>query len=484
MTSPGSGLQEIAIHPTDPNILWAVRSNYTAGAKVYKSINGGSTWTNVSGNLPNLPTNCIVYQNGTDDGLYIGMDVGVYYKDNTMSNWELYNTGLPNVRIRDVKIKYNTGELFAATYGRGAWKSPLREISGCLSVEAITLQNIDINTAEISWTPSDPPGIGYQYTFSVTPTAPPSGTFTTDTLASFSGLISNTPYYFHVRSQCEDESFSPWSTSGPHMTRTTCGNTSSDSGGTSNNYGDNENTIRYVCPSGPYQQAVLTFTDFDVEADWDALYVFNGNSINSPMFASTNPATQAGFPAGGWYGTNLPGPFTSTHATGCLTLQFRSDSGVTGRGWAANTTCIDNCTFSVRNTNDDGPNSLRYAMACATPGSTIVFAPPVHNSTIALQSPIVVTKNLTISMNAENTTLQSAHSGYLFEILPGVTLTINNVHLVGGTGTNSTRVLLNRGTLLMTDVDIMDVLANSGSGKTIDNQGNATINGLYQIRTN
>jgi len=268
------------------------------------------------------------------------------------------------------------------------------------------------------------------------------------------------------------------------MTRTTCGDVSSDTGGTSNNYSDNENTIRYVCPGGPYQQAVLTFTDFDVESGWDALYVYNGNNINSPLFASSNPATQAGFPAGGWYGTTLPGPFTSTHSTGCLTLQFRSDSEVTGRGWAANTTCINNCTYSVRSTNDDGPNSLRYAMACAVPGSTIVFDAPVHNSTITLQSPIVVTKNLTISMTNENTALRSIHSGYLFEILPGVTLTINNVHFIGGTGTGSTRVLLNRGNLLMTNVNILDVLAGSGSGKTIDNQGNATINGLYQIRTN
>lgn len=485
MSSPGSGLQEIVVHPTNPNTIWAVRSNYTVGEKVYKSVNGGSNWTNVSGNLPNLPVNCITYQTGTADGLYIGMDVGVYYRDNTMANWELYNTGLPNVRIRDLKIKYNTQELFAGTYGRGAWKTPLRDASSCQPVNNISVLSININTATISWTPPSPsPANGYEVGLTTTSLPPNSGTTTSNTTLSFVGLSSNTGYYFHVRCICEDNEQSVWMTSGPHFTHTTCGNTSSDTGGTSNNYGDYENTIRYVCPGGPYQQAVLTFTDFDVEATWDALYVYNGNSINSPLFSSGNPATQAGFPPGGWYGTNLPGPFTSTHSSGCLTLQFRSDESVTGRGWAANTTCIDNCTYDVRNTNDDGPNSLRYAMACATPGSTIVFAAPVHNSTITLASPIVVTKDLTISMTNENTTLQSTYSGYLFEILPGVTLTINNVHLVGGTGTTATRVLLNRGTLLMTDVDILDVQANNGSGKTIDNQGNVTINGLYHIRTN
>lgn len=101
----GSSVQEIVIHPNDPNIIWAIRSNYNAGEKVYKSINNGTSWTNISGNLPNLPANCIIYQVGTQDGLYVGMDVGIYYKDNTMANWELYNANLPNVRVRDLKIK-------------------------------------------------------------------------------------------------------------------------------------------------------------------------------------------------------------------------------------------------------------------------------------------------------------------------------------------------------------------------------------------
>jgi hypothetical protein len=482
-TVPGSSLQEIVIHPTNPDIIWGVRSNYNVGEKVYKSVNNGTSWTNISGNLPNLPANCIIYQTGTQDGIYVGMDVGIYYKDNTMANWELYNSNLPNVRIRDLKIKYNTQEIYVATYGRGAWKSPLRGTSNCYSPQVITVQSIDLNSAVIQWTPPTPaPSSGYQYAAGVTSTPPASGTATSNTTASFAGLNSNTNYYFHVRSMCSDGQ-SSWLTSGPHITRTSCNDVSTDTGGVNADYSDNENTIRYICPGGPYQQAVITFASFETEAQYDALYVYNGIGTNTPMFASNNPPTLSGFPAGGYYGTAIPGPFTSTDPSGCLTLQFRSDIDVTELGWSANITCIDNCTNIVRITNDDGQSSLRNVMTCATPGSTIVFAPPVHNQTIQLLTPIVVSQNLNIIMTTENTTIQSNHAGYIFEVLPGVTLTLNNVKLVGGTGNTNTRGIYNRGTLNMTNVDILDTKANLGTGKTIDNQGTSTINGLYRIRT-
>src|ERR1041384_7736590 len=71
----------ITISPTDPNKVWITLSGYSAGNKVFQTVNGGSSWTNVSFNLPNLPANCSVYQPGSSDLIYVGMDVGVYYRD-------------------------------------------------------------------------------------------------------------------------------------------------------------------------------------------------------------------------------------------------------------------------------------------------------------------------------------------------------------------------------------------------------------------
>ena len=132
-----SQISSLLVDPTNPNILYATYSNFTAGSKVYFSNNGGTSWTNISGTLPNIPANKIIYQTGSNGALYLGMDVGIYYRDNTQTDWSLYNSGLPNVEIFDLEIRYSDQKLIAATYGRGLWESPLY-VGTPLSVPAVS----------------------------------------------------------------------------------------------------------------------------------------------------------------------------------------------------------------------------------------------------------------------------------------------------------------------------------------------------------
>ncbi|MFZ5551976.1 MAG: PKD domain-containing protein, partial [Bacteroidota bacterium] len=120
-----AALTYVEISPTDPNRVYVTFSGYSSGNKVFLSTNGGTTWTNYSTGLPNLPVNCIVYQNGSGDGVYVGTDVGVYYRDGSLTTWQPYLTGLPNVIVRDLEIYYATGKIRAGTFGRGTWESDL-----------------------------------------------------------------------------------------------------------------------------------------------------------------------------------------------------------------------------------------------------------------------------------------------------------------------------------------------------------------------
>ncbi|MGP8214299.1 MAG: VPS10 domain-containing protein [Bacteroidia bacterium] len=129
-------LSAIAIDPTNPMKVWVTFSGYTATAKVYSSVNGGSTWTNISTGLPNLPVNTIVYNPGSPDGIYAGTDLGVYYRDTTLNKWISYNTGLPNVVIDDLKIYSPTNTLVSATFGRGEWQTPTYTPAGINSVSS------------------------------------------------------------------------------------------------------------------------------------------------------------------------------------------------------------------------------------------------------------------------------------------------------------------------------------------------------------
>jgi photosystem II stability/assembly factor-like uncharacterized protein len=122
---PNLSVSDIHIHPSNPDIVWATTSGYDNGDKVFVTTDGGDNWQNISQNLPNIPANTIVYQEGTDGGLYVGMDVGVYYTDSTLSNWQAFDLDMPNVIVNELEIHYGANVIRAATYGRGIWESDL-----------------------------------------------------------------------------------------------------------------------------------------------------------------------------------------------------------------------------------------------------------------------------------------------------------------------------------------------------------------------
>ena len=120
----------IAIHPEKPNVVFVTCSGFDS-LKVFKTKDGGVNWENISGNsLPKLPVNCIAYEEDSQDGVYIGTDVGVFYKDSTMAQWIPFNKNLPNVMVTDLEIEQISGKIRAATYGRGLWESDLYVASG------------------------------------------------------------------------------------------------------------------------------------------------------------------------------------------------------------------------------------------------------------------------------------------------------------------------------------------------------------------
>lgn len=119
-------LMAVAISDNDPQIAWAVFSGYVAGNKVYKTKDGGLTWTNISGTLPNMPVNCVVYENNIKNAVYVGTDAGVYYLNDGLADWVPYKSGLPNVIVDELEIHYASKKIRAATYGRGMWQAPLK----------------------------------------------------------------------------------------------------------------------------------------------------------------------------------------------------------------------------------------------------------------------------------------------------------------------------------------------------------------------
>jgi photosystem II stability/assembly factor-like uncharacterized protein len=151
-----AGITYIAISNTNANRVYVTFSGYAQGEKVYTSADGGLTWNNYSGTLPNVPVNCISYVNGTNDQVYIGTDLGVFYRDAGSSDWLPFNNGLPNVIVNHLDIHYATQKIRAGTYGRGLWEADLL-ITGVLPIELIEFAgeyHSTQNVVELNWTTS------------------------------------------------------------------------------------------------------------------------------------------------------------------------------------------------------------------------------------------------------------------------------------------------------------------------------------------
>jgi hypothetical protein len=115
----------IAVDPKNANRIWITYTGYWNQFKVWYSGDGGTTWSNADPGqqLFNIPVNAIVYQDGTEDRLFIGTDAGVYMSENG-SAWKKFGK-LPNVRVTEMKINKNINKLRVATYGRGLWECTL-----------------------------------------------------------------------------------------------------------------------------------------------------------------------------------------------------------------------------------------------------------------------------------------------------------------------------------------------------------------------
>lgn len=208
-------LTYMAIHKTDPNKIWAAFSGYSSGQKVYYSTDGGANWTNISGSLPNVPVNTIVYQNDYYNRVYAGTDIGVFYKDDNTSDWQEFNTYLPNVVVNELEIHYGSSRIRAATYGRGLWEAeiPVTTLTlnpPNLSSPADNATDIPINTS-LSWSSvTDATGYTIQYSTSsnfTTYTQPTAS----NTSLSITNLDYNTTYYWRVKATNGNIS-SNWST--------------------------------------------------------------------------------------------------------------------------------------------------------------------------------------------------------------------------------------------------------------------------------
>ncbi|MFA0965023.1 S-layer homology domain-containing protein [Roseivirga sp. BDSF3-8] len=105
------------------NQLLATFSNYGI-VSVYESRDGGATWVNREGNLPDMPIRWGLYNPNNYNEVMLATQVGVWSTDNintSSPDWGVTNANLANVRCDMLQYRQSDGYVAIATYGRGVY---------------------------------------------------------------------------------------------------------------------------------------------------------------------------------------------------------------------------------------------------------------------------------------------------------------------------------------------------------------------------
>jgi uncharacterized protein (TIGR03437 family) len=131
---PTRSITHVTADPIDPSTVYATFSGYTIPTDrhpghVFKSTDGGNTWTDISANLPNLPVDDLVVDPDLPNTVYIGTDAGVMATGDGGVTWATLGTGFPNVVVQSLVLHRGSRTLRAATHGRSVWDYPLGTVA-------------------------------------------------------------------------------------------------------------------------------------------------------------------------------------------------------------------------------------------------------------------------------------------------------------------------------------------------------------------
>ena len=286
-------------------------------------------------------------------------------------------------------------------------------IPACLSPTALTATNITSTTADLTWASTGTLWDIELGTAGFTPTGTPTTAGVATNPHSVTGLTSGVYYEFYVRADCGASGLSVWA--GPYSFRATpdycAGDQFYDNGGPTADYSNGSNDSTVICASTAGDVVTVTFNTFGLEAGFDYLTIYDG-------------VGSAGTSFGTFDGNTIPGPFTATDASGCLTFVFTSDGAVVDIGWDATITCSDPNVGISEATNNLGlsiyPNPNKGVFTLNIKAENVVVE--IMNT----QGQVVLTKN-NVNTNEQIDLSNNAKGIYFVTVTSNETVTTQKV---------------------------------------------------------
>jgi len=128
---PNRYINDISVDQNDPSTIWVALGGYArrgfrplsttpgvGAGHLYVSHDAGQSFTNASGNLPEVVINAVVLR---DSQIIVGTDVGTFVGEKGSGSFFRLGVGAPNAPVWDVELNPDGSKLVAATHGRGVW---------------------------------------------------------------------------------------------------------------------------------------------------------------------------------------------------------------------------------------------------------------------------------------------------------------------------------------------------------------------------
>jgi hypothetical protein len=125
-TTPRAGawISDLHAEGAGTGRMWAT-STRTGGGRVFRSEDGGGTWTDCSAGLPALPITAIEVDTWNRNRIWVSADLGVYQSTNAGASWTSFSSSLPNAYVGDLAFHPHARVLRAGTRNRGVWEIPV-----------------------------------------------------------------------------------------------------------------------------------------------------------------------------------------------------------------------------------------------------------------------------------------------------------------------------------------------------------------------
>jgi len=140
---PKRPVTQFAVDPSNYRIAYAAYAGFNAATPskpghLFKTTDGGQSWTDISGNLPDSPVNSIILDPSYANTLYAGTDVGPFASFDGGGTWSALGTAFPIVSIWQLDLDPSHRTLAAGTHGRGAFS-----IQDANPMAALVLSKVD-----------------------------------------------------------------------------------------------------------------------------------------------------------------------------------------------------------------------------------------------------------------------------------------------------------------------------------------------------